>query len=40
MQTLSILSQTVALGLVTSHFPPFQNTPPITMADLLQVVGF
>jgi len=40
MQTSSILSQAVALGLATFQLPPFQNTPSITMADLLQVVWF
>jgi hypothetical protein len=40
MQVSSILSQAVALGLTTFQFPPLQNTPPITTADLLQVVGF
>jgi len=40
MQMSSILSQAIAIGLVTSWFPPLQNTPPITVTDLLQVVNF
>jgi hypothetical protein len=40
MQTFSILSRVVAVSLVTYRLPPLQNTPPITMANLLQVVGF
>jgi hypothetical protein len=40
MQVCFILRQTLAVGLVTSQLPPLQNTPPITMADLLQVVDF
>jgi hypothetical protein len=40
MQTSSILSQAVAIGLVTSRLPPLQDTPTITIADLLQAVGF
>jgi hypothetical protein len=38
MQASSILSWVVAVGLANSRFPPFQNAPPITMADLLQAV--
>ncbi len=34
MQTSSILSQTIAIGLTTSQLPPLQDTPPITMANL------
>jgi hypothetical protein len=40
MQASSILNQAVAIGLATSRLPPLQDTPPITIADLLQVVGF
>ncbi len=40
MQVCFILRQTLAVALVTSQLPPLQNTPPITMADLLQVVDF
>jgi hypothetical protein len=40
MQASSILNQVVAIGLIVSQFPPFQNTPPITMADLLQIIKF
>jgi hypothetical protein len=36
MRMSSILSQAITIGLVTSWFPPLQNTPPITTADLLQ----
>jgi hypothetical protein len=35
MQTFSILNQAVVVGLVTYQLPPLQNTPPITMTDLL-----
>ncbi len=38
MQTSSILSWVVAIGLTTSRFPPLQNTPPITTSNLLQAV--
>jgi hypothetical protein len=38
MQTSSILSWAVAICLATSQLPPFQNAPPITTTDLLQVV--
>ncbi len=40
MQASSILSRMVAMGLVTSQLPPLQNTPPITVANLLQAIGF
>jgi hypothetical protein len=40
MQSSSILSRVIAIGFVTSWLPPFQNTPPITMADLLQAIDF
>ncbi len=36
----SILCRAVVVDLATSQLPSFQDTPPITMADLLQVVGF
>jgi hypothetical protein len=39
MQTFSILSWVVRIGLITSQLPPLQNTPPIAMVNLLQVVG-
>jgi hypothetical protein len=40
IQMSSILSRTVAIGLATSWLPPLQNTPPITMVDLLQAIDF
>jgi len=40
MQTSSILNRAIAISLTTSRLPPFYDIPPITMADLLQVVGF
>jgi hypothetical protein len=40
MQASSILSRAIAIGLATSRLPPLQDTPPITMADLLQAVDF
>jgi hypothetical protein len=40
MQTSSILSRVIAVGLTTSRLPPLQYTLPITMADLLQAVNF
>jgi len=40
MQSPSILNRAIIIGLITSQLPPLQNTPPITMIDLLQVVGF
>ncbi len=39
MQAFSILSQVVMVGLTISQLPPLQDTPPIAMVDLLQVVG-
>jgi hypothetical protein len=39
MQASSILNQVIAVGLITSQLPPFQNVPPIATIDLLQVVG-
>jgi hypothetical protein len=39
MQTSSILSQVVVVGLIDFWLPPLQDTPPIAMIDLLQVVG-
>ncbi len=38
MQVSSILSQEVMVGLTNYQLPPFRDTPPIVMADLLQVV--
>jgi hypothetical protein len=35
MQASSILNWAIAVGLATFWLPPFQNTPPITMVDLL-----
>jgi hypothetical protein len=40
MHVSSILNQVVAIGLTISQFPPFQDTPPITMANLLQAIDF
>jgi len=40
MQAFSILSRAIAISLAISRLPPFQDTPPITMADLLQAVDF
>jgi hypothetical protein len=40
VQTASILSWVVVVSLVTSRLPPLKDTPFITMADLLQAVGF
>jgi hypothetical protein len=40
MQTSSILNRAIAISLTTSQLPPFYDIPPITMADLLQAVGF
>jgi hypothetical protein len=40
MQTSSILSRMIVVGLVTSWLPPLQDTSPIITANLLQVVGF
>ncbi len=39
MQTSSILSWAITIGLAISQLPPLGGTPPITMVDLLQVVG-
>jgi hypothetical protein len=39
MQTSSILSQIIMIGLTTSQLPPFQNTAPIVIVDLLQAVN-
>jgi len=40
MQASSILSQAIVVGIITSRLSPLQDTPPITSADLLQVVDF
>jgi len=40
LQTSSILNWTTTVGLTTSRLPPLQDTPPITMANLLQAIGF
>jgi hypothetical protein len=40
LQTSSILNWARAIGLTTSWLPPLRDTPPITMANLLQVIGF
>jgi len=40
IQVSSILNWAIAVGLATSQLPPLQNTPPITMADLLQAIDF
>ncbi len=41
MQASSIISRVIAVNLVIPQLPQtFQNTPPITMADLLQIVSF
>jgi hypothetical protein len=40
MQTFFILSQTIVVGLATSRRPSLHDTPPITMVDLLQAIGF
>jgi hypothetical protein len=40
IQTSSIISRTIDVNLTTSQLPPLQNTPPITMTALLQVVNF
>jgi hypothetical protein len=39
MQASSILSWVVVIGVTTSQLPPFQDTSPITTADLLEVVN-
>jgi hypothetical protein len=40
MQASFILSWVITIGLATSPLPPIQNTPPITMTDLLQALNF
>jgi hypothetical protein len=40
MQASSILNQTIAIGLGFFSLPPLYDTPPITTANLLQVVNF
>jgi hypothetical protein len=40
LQTSSILSWTITIGLVIFGLPPFQDTPPITTVTLLQTFGF
>jgi hypothetical protein len=40
MQVSFILNRAITIGLTTSKPPPNQDTPPITMADLLQAVDF
>ncbi len=40
MQTSSILNWVIVVGLAIPQLPPLQNTPPITMAGLLQAVDF
>ncbi len=40
MQASFILSRAIIVGLATSRLPSLQDTPPITMANLLQAVGF
>ncbi len=40
MQASSILSWVVVVGLTTSWLSPLQDTPPITIVNLLQFVGF
>jgi len=39
MQTSSILSRAVAIGLVTSQLLPIQDIAPIATVDLLQIVS-
>jgi len=39
MQASFILNWVAMVGLITSQLPPLQDTPPITMVDLLQAVG-
>jgi hypothetical protein len=39
LQTSSILSWVIVVGLTTSWLPPLQNTSPISTIDLLQVAG-
>ncbi len=40
LQTSSILCRTVVVSLTISWFPPFYDTFPISMTDLLQVANF
>jgi hypothetical protein len=40
MQASSILNQVVVIGLAMSRLSPLQNTPPITIIDLLQAINF
>ncbi len=40
MQTSSILSWAIVIGLAISWLQPFEDTPPITMANLFQAIGF
>jgi hypothetical protein len=40
LQASSVLNWAVVLGLIISQFPPLQVTSPISMTDLLQMVGF
>jgi len=40
MQAFFTLSRAVTIGLAISSHPTFQYTPPITTANLLQVVDF
>jgi hypothetical protein len=40
LQASSILSGVVAIGLITSQLPPFQDTSLISMINLLQAIGF
>jgi hypothetical protein len=40
MQVSSIFNRTITIGLMISWLPPLQDTPPITMADLLQAIDF
>jgi hypothetical protein len=40
LQASSILGWVTTVGLVTSWFPPFQNTPSISTTNLLQVTDF
>jgi hypothetical protein len=40
MQTSSILSWVIVISLAIFWVSPFQDTPPITMANLLQAIDF
>jgi hypothetical protein len=40
MQVFSILNRAIVIGLTTSQLPHLQNTPPITMVNLLQTIDF